>query len=712
LPDGDGDPFRLRERFDERFGLENNYPNGAYQIVVRTVHDGERTVAFSLGGDAYPPAPILNDYGAAQRLAADAYNEISWLPFAGGTAADFVQVQIEDPLGANVWETPDYGEPGALNGLATRVLLPARSLRPGTVYIGTLRFVKVAPDGTGEYPGVKRMAGYFRRTEFRMGTLAAGVAPAIDRLELWKIRRTEQWSEGAPFPQARPWEFAAETDAVASNQIASVQLVLPDLTAKILAANTNLTRFDFADDSPVSESALHLAYPDGLYQFEAARQGGGVERVAIRFPSGAFPPAPNLQGLLALSVRRAGENLFLGWEPWVGAAEGDFIRVDLLDESGKIWDTASYGSPRHLRADATEVTIPALAFKPGHAYRVRVHFFRVDFRDLQASPGGLAFGGRAARTEFAFATLPPDVPQFRVAEGQYFWQRGDTRVEADAGGGYRFEASASGAASNSLRAVQISVPDRGDAALAPDPSGAGFRLAAADDSAASLAGRYPAGPYTFRFDTANDGMRTSAVTLATTDLPPLPHVRNFSTLAFRPATATFDITWLKWENADTNTDSVRFTLANSVGAVILDSGDVGAERQLAVTSTNMTVPSGTLRANQSYLARLRFERRANFEGAAYPGARGTASVFSEAAFYVSTLDRLRPFLAAGAVLNSAGDLQFRLTNPLRGRTYALYATGDFQDWTLVGTQTVVGTALFFTNTPSSDRAFFRALLLP
>src|ERR1041385_712706 len=118
LPDKDGDPYRFRDKFDDQFGLENNFPNGTYQLGIRGLHDGDHTMSFSLADDVYPAAPIVNDYAGLQNLVYNEYNQISWQPFAGGGVNDFIQLQIEDLNGNNIWETPDFGEDGALDGTA------------------------------------------------------------------------------------------------------------------------------------------------------------------------------------------------------------------------------------------------------------------------------------------------------------------------------------------------------------------------------------------------------------------------------------------------------------------------------------------------------------------------------------------------------------------------------------------------------------------
>src|SRR3954469_3987464 len=143
LPDADGNPYSYKDKFDDEFGLERSFPSGTYQLGIRALHDGDHTMPFVISGDTYPSAPIVNNYNGLQNLPYNAYNEISWQPFVGGTTNDYIQVQIENPNGDNVWETPDFGESGALDGLATRTIVPPVALAPNVIYTGTIRFVKI-----------------------------------------------------------------------------------------------------------------------------------------------------------------------------------------------------------------------------------------------------------------------------------------------------------------------------------------------------------------------------------------------------------------------------------------------------------------------------------------------------------------------------------------------------------------------------------------
>src|ERR1043165_4860079 len=113
----------------------------------------------------------------------------------------------------------------------------------------------------------------------------------------------------------------------------------------------------------------------------------------------------------------------VSWEPWIGATGQDFIRVELFNEDGKIWDTSSFTSAKHLQPTDTTVTIAGTNFVAGHDYSVEVHFYHVTVSDTQLVPGAIVFGGFDSRTKFDFSTVRPDVLSFGVAEGQYFWQR-------------------------------------------------------------------------------------------------------------------------------------------------------------------------------------------------------------------------------------------------------------------------------------------------
>jgi hypothetical protein len=156
-------------------------------------------------------------------------------------------------------------------------------------------------------------------------------------------------------------------------------------------------------------------------------------------------------------------------------------------------------------------------------------------------------------------------------------------------------------------------------------------------------------------------------------------------------------------------------LTDLAGRVIIDSDDPNTKHPLTVSSNQVIVLGNSqndreLRANASYIVRLRFEHSKHTENNSYPGARGEVAVFSETAFYISTLDPKQLFRESVLILPTTKEVQIRVSSPQIGRTYALYQSSDLQNWTLVNTQKMT-TAILTTFAPV-DGAFFKAVLLP
>lgn len=722
LPDNDGDPYRFRDKFDDRFTLENNFPNGAYQLGIRGAHDGDHTMSFSLTGDQYPPAPMVNNYAGLQILPYNQYNVISWQPFTGGGGNDFIQMQIEDLQGNNVWETPDFGESGALDGLATQTILPADTLNPGAIYIATIRFVKVLYNSSAAYPGAFGGVGYFTRTEFTVRPVATGLSPVVDRLQIWRRHLYEYTSSGLLTEQVVPWQFESKLDAVTSNQVSAVRLYLPTGSTNDLVPDITGEQFTTASPPLTNGTVFASIYSDGAYTFDITNSDSTVQRAVINLPPGAFPAAPKLLNLSSLTNRPAGQPMTVRWEPWLGAGQQDFIRVELSNEDGKVWDTSNYSSPKHLPATATEVIIAGTNFVAGHDYTLQVHFNHVNISDTQVVPGAMVFGGFDTRTKFDFGTQLPDVVSFRVAEGQYFWQRGTNIVERDAVAPYRFEARANAATRTSLRSAQVVTPKGERLQLDPFATNTLFRLVVTNGVAAALADGYPAGLYTMLFETQYDGSRTSSVALPPIEFPPQPFIQNYSNVWKITTTDDFPIRWAPWQNANTNTDTIVFSVETLSGTVLFSSANATTKHPLLATSTNVFIfgkdgdTPGELSQNQSYIARLRFERRNKTEEPTYPGARGTGAVFSELAFYISTFDPAKTYKSSATFDRTNQVVQIKIgTFAQIGRTYAVYESFDLKTWNFIKTQALTPTnATMLTIPPVSPTAsaYYKTSLLP
>lgn len=178
---GTRDQFTFSAKYATISALDAAYPDGNYKCVIQAAHDGMQTATLALNGDTYPASdPYIINFTAAQTIDPAAGFTLTWPPFSGGTANDFILVSISDSLAFVRFSTPDPGQPGSLNGTATSLVIPANTLPGGALLTGTLLFIKVAARDPTSYPGVLGFAAYYKQTQFNLGTVAAPAPPRLD----------------------------------------------------------------------------------------------------------------------------------------------------------------------------------------------------------------------------------------------------------------------------------------------------------------------------------------------------------------------------------------------------------------------------------------------------------------------------------------------------------------------------------------------------
>src|SRR6185503_12152560 len=91
--------------------LNPQFPNGRYKYYIRTVNDGYKTNLSLMLTGVYPTIPRILNYNELQAASGTGWVQVSWAPFAGGTALDSIQLQIENLNGDNVFKTRDFAEP-------------------------------------------------------------------------------------------------------------------------------------------------------------------------------------------------------------------------------------------------------------------------------------------------------------------------------------------------------------------------------------------------------------------------------------------------------------------------------------------------------------------------------------------------------------------------------------------------------------------------
>ena len=152
--------------------LEEFLPPGSYGFTIVTGNDGTLTPTLTVPATAYPNIPRLLNWADAQNADPLADFTLHWTPMSGGSAQDFILVNIDGGGDDHVFSTPFLGEAGQLTGQSNSVVIPAGTLAPGHSYGVNITFVNVPGSGlsTNTIPGAKVGVGFVRETEVTITT--------------------------------------------------------------------------------------------------------------------------------------------------------------------------------------------------------------------------------------------------------------------------------------------------------------------------------------------------------------------------------------------------------------------------------------------------------------------------------------------------------------------------------------------------------------
>lgn len=140
--------------------LDYQRPDGAYTVQLQTQNQGTLQIPLSLTGSAYPPVPQVINYDALQSVDAGADMTVQWSPMNGDNF-DYIVLRVyEEDDQFPAFHSGAPGEPGALDGTATQVVIPAGSLSPGVRYKTELLFVNTVDINTSVVP--LAVAGYYK----------------------------------------------------------------------------------------------------------------------------------------------------------------------------------------------------------------------------------------------------------------------------------------------------------------------------------------------------------------------------------------------------------------------------------------------------------------------------------------------------------------------------------------------------------------------
>ena len=380
-------------------GLNTARPNGTYYQAIQPVHDSAKTPSFTVTGDTYPSVtPQISNFSALQTFNVGVDFTLTWAPL-GGTSSDFVHVEIDDggtnAIGITLFETPEEGEPGALNGTNTSVVIPAYTLDAGSNYLLYLTYEKGTLN-TAAYPGAAGVSGYYKQTicPFR----------SIDIVGYAVMKGQVYVQTNAGPPGLQQYEFDAFMDledGTANLSMAWLQSPSGGLPYSLSASNDFEVYEVFSN-----KTTMDAQFPTGSYVLTNQTVHDGVKVVTSQLSADNYPTAaPQIANFAAAQAINGGADFTLTWLP-LNSTTNQFVWVSVDDAiSGEtVFSSPWLGNTDALNGTNTSVVIPAGTLRAGYTYQVTVMHATLA-QDTTSYPGALGLTGYNKQTQFML-TVP------------------------------------------------------------------------------------------------------------------------------------------------------------------------------------------------------------------------------------------------------------------------------------------------------------------
>lgn len=376
--------------------LNAAFPNGIYFMVFKPGRQGAKTISMSLTGDTYPAStPRISNYAGLQKFNAGVDFTLTWAPL-GGTSNDFVHLEIVDAsTNLTRWETPQEGEPRALNGTNTSVVIPAGTLDAGSSYLLYLTYEKSTLD-FASYPGVTGLAGYYNQTlcPFR----------AIDISGYGVMKGQVYLQTNSSPPKLQQYEFSAFVDIEkGTTNLSGATLRIPS-SDRIYSLDVS-NNFEVDEFFP-DKTSFDAQFAPGNYVLSHLTTHEGVTVVTNLLPADRYPAtAPQISNFEAAQRINCGADFALSWQP-LNSSTNEFVwvAVDEASAGETVFSSPWMGNARALNGTHTSIVIPARTLRAGYSYRVTVMHAALA-ADGISYPGALGLVGYNKQTQFML-TVP------------------------------------------------------------------------------------------------------------------------------------------------------------------------------------------------------------------------------------------------------------------------------------------------------------------
>jgi hypothetical protein len=705
--------LELKHKYDSLSKLDSHYTNGVYVFAINGKNDGTRQCSLVLFNNAYPNGPHLQNYPALQSVNAQGYFQAAWDPFLTGTTNDFVQLHIEDLNGNKLFETPDFGDAGALDGTATHALVAPGPLTSGRTNLARLTFQSQFAINPGSYPGALGHSSYYSRTTFFLMTTTAA-APEVETFEVTKTRKWLQTNATSLLPEpGQEFEFEASVQAYKTGILTSGTVLLPPTTnspSRNLVLQQGGTKLDFTAAEP-TQSLLDASYGSGNYILNFTVPVAGNKSLTLPLPTDAFPPAPRVANFDAIQTLNVNHPATISWDPWNGGSLNDFVQLRIEDhQNNKLFETPDLGKSNALDGRATNAVIPAGALPAGQSVEVHLTFKRLVAIDTTSFSAVLGVSSFSARTKFDIQTIASDARTYGVAKGQQFVQRDRGTVVALASSSFVFNSFVEATVSNSVLNASVQTPPGTTRVLDPQPGGRQYYFSAAFPTRADLDAGHPNGGYLMNIAGATDGAKSLPLNLAGDLYPAAPHLANFPATQSVVASNTLTLTWDAFPGGTFN-DFIQLLIKDLSGSIVFQTPSLGSTGALTGLATSSIIPAGTLSSNQAYYGQLLFKKLTVAGSTNYPGALGFAGYFSSTQFRLVTRGSGNPAALAVAWIPSNRLYQVSST-AVPGLSYRIEGSSNLVQWAPLTTNTAVTSTFKWLDSVIRPMFFYRSLVLP
>jgi len=173
LPPPSAEIFLMSPIFTDLGIFDATFPSGNYTFFVQAATSNQSVIVNlpTTASMPQPGAPHVTNYLAAQNVDPSKPFVLGWDAFAGGTTADYIDVDIGSEFGS-----ANPGLPGYLNGTARTFTIPAGTLQPNTIYASQVGFFHETGATNSSYATAAYRATY---TEFNLVTSASTAAALV-----------------------------------------------------------------------------------------------------------------------------------------------------------------------------------------------------------------------------------------------------------------------------------------------------------------------------------------------------------------------------------------------------------------------------------------------------------------------------------------------------------------------------------------------------